>query len=205
MKEQNVQRMCRVVNDKMESNFQFDSKKQAVETLTKLFVSGNLNRGIVDEAESRSKTIKEELEKLKKANQEKHALYIKAQSIPELMYPKRWSLKYAGPIYQDDLDTYILSRDLAELKQYLLALQNGLCASEDFRNKSGFEATAYLSAAIRRREAAPKSTEAQPTAKDIENFNAKADKIAKKQNDLEKQVKTLSTPTGTVKSKAYTA
>lgn len=183
----------------------FNSRNQAIKTLTDMTVNGLLNHEIFVEVESKAATIKVELEKVKKAEQEKRHLYDITQSIPEIQYPKKWSLRYAGQIYIDELNDYIASRDIGELEEYLVGLQNGGCVSEDFRNKSGFEATAYLSAAIRRRKAAPKSTETQPSAKDIENFNATADKLSKKQIDLEKQMKKMSTPAGTEKSKAYTA
>ena len=114
----------------MERSLNFDSRSEAVETLTKLFVNGNIKRDMVDEAESKATIIKEELAKLKKAQQEKQRLSDIAQSIPEIQYPKKWNVRKAGQIYRDELDGYIASRDLPELKEYLAGLQNG-AYSED--------------------------------------------------------------------------
>jgi hypothetical protein len=189
----------------MNSDNFFDTKDEAIATLVRMFVCGNINHAMVAEAEAKAAIIKEEQEKLKKANQEKRRLHEIAQSVPEIRFPKVWNYRNVNTQYRDELDSYILSRPIPELEGYLEGLQNGACTSEDFLHKSGFEAAAYLSAAIRRRKATSSSTSAVPSQSDIENLNAKAEDIAKKQKELSDKVNKALSPQTDAKAKAYTA
>ena len=175
------------------------------EEMVELIVTGNVTRSYIDRCFAKADVIIAERKKQREIANEQRRQIETAQSIPEIRYPKLWNVRKAGSNYLDELNEYIASRDIAELEVYLAGLQNGACASEDFKNNSGFEASAYLSAAIRRRKAAGGSTGTFPSQADIEKLSAKAEDLAKTQKELDKKFDQMSATQSDAKTKAYTA
>ncbi|NLB74854.1 MAG: hypothetical protein GX799_00080 [Crenarchaeota archaeon] len=154
----------------------FSSRDEAVKGISDLIFSGNINVGMIAEAVQDAEKRKQVQEQQKKEAAEKRRLREIELNKPSLKYHKLWNVRKCGASCQEELDEYLRTYEpLSELEDYLAVIKDGLFASDDFKNQSGLEATAYLQAGIKRRKASTQpSIEVQ-----LKDATDKTDKLSK--------------------------
>ena len=126
----------------------FQSREEAISRLTEAFLSGNINRGMVNEAEANAEKIKIQQAEERRIGKERHCREQEIKNRPENGgFVRAWNRRIENPL---DLAEYLEKQDLKSLEDYANNWMGG--AGSEFSNNSAFEAYACLKTAIQRRK-----------------------------------------------------
>jgi hypothetical protein len=128
-----------------------NSRDEVVNTLAVLKARGTINNEMIKAGLLKADEIIKAEEEKKLRDIEERKKRAKANNLPIVKFPKLWNMKNCGQKDKDELDEYIKTYDIKELEMYLEDLRNGACASDVFKNHTGFEASCYLAAGLRLR------------------------------------------------------